>query len=294
MRFSTTAVLALPLLASAAESPFEQYKAKFQNFLSSFGSATVAGTEKAADAAADAAGAASSAATKAASKATAKVVDPLPIETVTLENWKDTFYAPVKAESAEWLVLVSGRNKTCFGKCGQLEDAFTESALKLAALPQTPSPHLAYVNCDDQPVLCNSWSANAGGLWLWDVPPAPGPVDIYTHKLNLTTVSTQDVVDAYSAYVSAANKTEAGWRRFDQEGFFHPTEGKLAKLGVSVPLGYFFWALNAIPSWAMMLLISFVSRTMMNRRMSPTNGRAGAAGAAGAAPRAAPPGDARS
>ncbi|KAL2132375.1 hypothetical protein VTI74DRAFT_3885 [Chaetomium olivicolor] len=290
MRFSTTAVLALPLLASAAESPFEQYKAKFQNFLSSFGSASVAGTEKAADAAAAAAGAASSAASKAAAKAK-KVVDPLPIVTLTLDNWKDTLYGPVKADTEEWLVLVSGRNKTCFGRCGQLEDAFTESALKLAALPQTSAPHLGYVNCDDQPVLCNSWSANAGGLWLFDVPPAPAPVDIHTKKLNLTTVTTQDVVDAYKAVTAASNKTEAGWHRFNPDGYFHPIEGKLAKWGLSVPLGYIFWALNAIPSWGMMLIVSFVSRTMMNRRMDGMNR---GAGAPGAAPRGAPPGDARS
>jgi hypothetical protein len=37
MRFSTSALLALPLLAAAAESPFEQYKAQFQNVLGSLG-----------------------------------------------------------------------------------------------------------------------------------------------------------------------------------------------------------------------------------------------------------------
>jgi hypothetical protein len=111
MRFSTTAVLALPLLASAAESPFEQYKAKFQNFLSSFG-ASVPNAEKAADAV-------SSAASAATDKAKSKLVaEPKKIETLTLDNWKDTLYAPVQAdatEAQEWLVLVTGRNKTCFG-----------------------------------------------------------------------------------------------------------------------------------------------------------------------------------
>jgi hypothetical protein len=108
MRFSTTALLALPLLASAAESPFEQYKAKFQNFLSSFGaSAPGSGT---ADKAAEAA---PSVATGKGGAKTKKVVEPKKIETLTLENWKVTLLQGQQPE--EWLVLLSGRNKTCFG-----------------------------------------------------------------------------------------------------------------------------------------------------------------------------------
>ncbi|KAL2185500.1 hypothetical protein L209DRAFT_756654 [Thermothelomyces heterothallicus CBS 203.75] len=286
MRFSTTALLALPVLASAAaESPFEQYKAKFQNFLSSFGAA-IPNAGQVAD---QAAGAASSAAAGKAGKAK-KVVEPKKIETLTLENWKDTLYGPVQTDATkpeEWLVLLTGRNKTCYGQCGKIEAAFNESALPFAALPASqPSPHLASVNCDDQPVLCNSWSASTGGLWLFQVAPAPAPVEILTKRVNLTTVTAQDVVDAYTA----ANRTEAGWRTIPPDGYFHPTEGKLAKLGLAVPLGYVFWALNAIPSWGMMLLVSFLSRTMMNRRMEGLGNRP----AAPAAPRAAPPGDARS
>ncbi|KAK4152769.1 hypothetical protein C8A00DRAFT_34552 [Chaetomidium leptoderma] len=287
MRFSTTAVLALPLLASAAESPFEQYKAKFQNFLGSFGA-----TAPKADApAAVTPGASTGKAAK-----SKNVVEPKPIATLTLENWKDTLYGPVQVAATqpeEWLVLLTGRNKTCFGRCAQIETAFTESAVKFASLPASQSPHLAAVNCDDEPVLCNSWSANTGALWIYEMLPAPAPVDIHTKRFNLTTVTTQDIVDAYTA----ADKTEAGWHQIAQDGWFHPFEGKLAKFGLSVPLGYVFWGLAVVPSWAMMLVVSFVSRSMMNRRMDGMNRGAGAPGAApgaAAAPRAAPPGDGRS
>jgi hypothetical protein len=113
MRFSATALLALPLLAAAAESPYEQYKAKFQSFLSNFG---VAGP---------AADKASAPATPSIStgKAKKKATEPKPIHTLTLDNWKNTLYAPVKAEATqpeEWLVLVSGRNKTCYGELSLL------------------------------------------------------------------------------------------------------------------------------------------------------------------------------
>ncbi|KAL2160838.1 hypothetical protein VTH06DRAFT_1035 [Thermothelomyces fergusii] len=283
MRFSATALLALPVLASAAaESPFQQYKAKFQNFLSNLGAA-IPSAGRTVD---EAAGAASSAA----AGKTKKVVEPKKIETLTLENWKDTLYGPVQADATqpeEWLVLLTGRNKTCYGQCDKIEAAFNESALPFAALPASqPSPHLAAVNCDDQPVLCNSWSASAGGLWLFQVAPPPAPVEVLTRRPNLTTVTAQEVVDAYTA----ADRAAAGWRAIPRDGYFHPTEGKFAKLGLAVPLGYVFWALSAIPSWGMMLLVSFLSRTLMNRRMQGLTDRPAAA----AAPRAAPPGDARS
>jgi hypothetical protein len=108
-------------------------------------------------------------------------------------------------------------------------------------------------------VLCNSWSANTGGLWIFQVLPEPAPVEILTRRMNLTTVTAKDIVDA----VAAPDRLADGWHVYDREGYFHPFEGKLAKMGLSLPLGYFFWALNAIPSWGLMLIVSFISRSMM-------------------------------
>ena len=109
MRFSAATLLALPLLATAAESPLDQYKAKFQNFLGSFGAKAPAAPfqQAAAPGAAD-------------SKGKSKGVKSKNIDVLTLENWDQTLFAPVKAESTtpeEWWVLVSGGNKTCFGTC---------------------------------------------------------------------------------------------------------------------------------------------------------------------------------
>ncbi|CAP70868.1 uncharacterized protein PODANS_3_9260 [Podospora anserina S mat+] len=107
MRFSTaTAALAAlgPLSAAAAESPFEQYKAKFQNFLSSFSGS--AGIPEAADNV-----------QVPIPKPKSKTVEPKKIDTLTLANWKDTLYAPVHAEATtpeELLVLITGGNNTCF------------------------------------------------------------------------------------------------------------------------------------------------------------------------------------
>jgi hypothetical protein len=120
MRFSTSAaLLALPLL-TVAEGPFEQYKAQFQNFLGSFGAKPAAVAAK--DAVKDAAGAAAGAATGAAAAAAHAATGTHPVQAVevlTLGNWKDTLYSnvqPGQTTPDEWWVLVTGRNKTCFGR----------------------------------------------------------------------------------------------------------------------------------------------------------------------------------
>lgn len=145
MRFSTSAVLALPLLAAAAESPFEQYKAQFQNFLGSFGAKPAAAAvakeavKEAAGAAAGVAGTAAAAATDAAATAAAAAAHAATgtrpvegIELLTVNNWKDTLYSGVKPGSVdEWWVLVSGRNKTCMGKPFSRRDIISSSSCSI-------------------------------------------------------------------------------------------------------------------------------------------------------------------
>ncbi|OLN86665.1 hypothetical protein CCHL11_03773 [Colletotrichum chlorophyti] len=266
MRVSATTVLALPLLATAAESQFEQYKAQFQNFLSSFGASAPTVSQESAAVPEPAAPAATT--TK-------------EISTLTSENWKDVLYAPVKPDAAkpeEWWVLITGGNKTCFGHCDKIETAFNESAAKFAKLPE--SPHLGYLNCDDQPVLCNGWSAGTASIWSINMLPAGSQIDIYRKRLNITTTTSDDIVDLWK------KQSKAEWTL--TENIFHPFNSWVAQNNLTIPVGYFFWAFNLIPNWLFMILVSFGSRTLMNRRMSGTlNNREAAA--SGAAPRAAAP-----
>ncbi|GKT44396.1 uncharacterized protein ColSpa_04577 [Colletotrichum spaethianum] len=268
MRVSATTILALPLLATAAESPFEQYKAQFQNFLSSFG-ASAPSADKPAAAAPDAAAPAATSADK-------------KISVLTVENWKDVLYEPVKAEATtpeEWWVLITGGNKTCFGHCNKIEAAFNESASKFAKLPE--SPHLGLLNCDDQPVLCNGLSAGTASIWSIGMLPAGSEVDIYRKRLNVTTTTSDDIVDLWK------KKSKEDWLL--TETIFHPFNSFVGKNNLSIPVGYFFWAFSLIPNWLFMLIVSFGSRTLMNRRMNNTlDTRQNAA--AGAPPAAAPAG----
>ncbi len=102
MRFDLPSILLVGLaLGAAAESPLDQYKAKFQNFLGSFGSYIPSPTSHEDTETPEA-------------KARGKTMDVL-----TLGNWKQTLYSPVKPAATkpeEWWVLITGRNKTCFGR----------------------------------------------------------------------------------------------------------------------------------------------------------------------------------
>lgn len=250
MRFTLALTAAVATVAAAEEGGFAQYKAQFQNFLGKFGAivpTSVVPKEPIVSVAAAKIGA-------------------LKVNTLTLDSWKDTLYEPVKAAATipeEWYVFISGRNKTCFGHCDKAEKAFNASATKFATMSKRP--HLAIVNCDDEPVLCNSWSATTGNIWAFQMLPSPAPIDIYSTRLNLTTVTADDVVKKYTN----------GKKDFKLvESFFHPFNGKAAELGIAVPIGYVFWAFGLVPQWAFMIVVSLLSRTMMGNRMQDQQRRA--------------------
>lgn len=138
------------------------------------------------------------------------------------------------------------------GLCENAEKAFNASAVRFAAASKRP--HLAVLNCDNEPVLCNSWSANSGHLWAFQMLPTPAPVDIYRTRLNLTTTTAETITKLYSN----------GKKDFVLlESFFHPFNGKAAELGIAVPIGYVLWAFGLVPQWAFMIGVSLLSRTMM-------------------------------
>jgi hypothetical protein len=240
MRFSTASLLALPLLAAAAQqdTPLEQAKAQAQYWFDKI-SSYIPNPNKPHTAHAQAA--------KAGGK-TLKVLD--------LNNWEHTIRSSVKPASTtpeEWWVLVTGGNKTCFGHCTGVETAFNETAALWSVNPA--APNLAYLNCDNQPVLCNSWGAGPPSLWVIEVSAPPAPVDIHIKGLNATTTSVKTFTDLLS--------TKEYKDKPLYEGYFHPFDGPLAKYGLAVPLGYVFWVFAVVPSWLFMIGISFLSRTMM-------------------------------
>jgi len=241
MRFSRTSILALPLLAAAAQqqNPLDQVKETAQYYLDKVQSFIPHyNTYHAAEAAAAKFGGSN-------------------IDILTIDNWQSVLKSSVKPASKgpeEWWVLLTG-NKSCHGMCATVNTAYNETALLFKVDPT--APNLAYVNCDYQPILCNSWAAGPASLWIFEVGvTAPTPIHVVT--LNTTTVSVKTFTDL---------KLSKSWKEKPAyEGYFHPFDGPLAQFGLAVPLGWVVWVFSIVPSWVFMISISFLSRTFLTRK----------------------------
>ena len=239
MRLSAISALALPLLAASQENPLDQIKAQAQHYFDLVSSYIPNPNKAHTDVAAHAAAA------KVGGKA---------LHILTLNDWKDTILSSVKPASPtpeEWWVLVTGGNKTCFGHCGQVETAFNETAALFST--NANAPHLAYLNCDNQPVLCNTWGAGPPSLWVMHA--QPSVVDVRVLSLNITTTTVKTFTEIHS--------TKSWKEKAPYEGTFHPFNGPLATYGLAVPVGYVLWIFSVIPSWAFMIGVSFISRSIM-------------------------------
>jgi len=142
-----------------------------------------------------------------------------------------------------------------------------ESVPLIAAIPQpagAPPLHLGFLNCEKDEVLCTAWAVSLPSIYHFHLPkqadPQPKTV-LHIIPLNISAVTTADIVS-----IPAASK--ARYLEYDEyTGVLHPIDGLLQKFGLLMPLGYFLWAVGNIPSWVMMIGISFVSRQVMSRRM---------------------------
>lgn len=260
MRFSGASILALPLLAAAAQqqNPLDQAMASAQYYLEKVQSYVPHfNTYQAADAAAAKSG--------------------NNIDVLTINNWQNLLRSSVKPGGKgpeEWWVLMTGGNKTCYGMCGNVNKAYNGTALLFKDDPT--APHLGYLNCDLQPILCNAWAAGPPAVWIFEIG-ATAPTPVHIIPINTTSVTVETFTDL---------NTSKSWKDMPAyEGYFHPFDGIVAQLGVGLPLGWIIWGFAIVPSWAFMIGISFFSRTFMSRRMAPP---AAGAGVGGTRPRPAP------
>lgn len=128
----------------------------------------------------------------------------------------------------------------------------------LAAKPNAPK--FAYLDCEIDNILCNSWSVGAPSLYYFQIPKpladqsAPVPTVRY-QPLNRTSTTAQIFKD-----LILNNEIE---KVAPYEGIFHPFNGLLQKYQLAVPYGYATWAFSKMPSWLPMIFISFASRSFM-------------------------------
>lgn len=201
------------------------------------------------------------------------------IDVLTLNNWQSTLrnsVTPASAGPEEWWVLITGGNKTCYGQCEGAEKAFNESALLFKSDPT--APHLGYIDCDLQPILCNAWATGPPALYIFEVTPNDEPVTLTLPKFNTSSVTAENLVKIHQ---------DKSWKETaPYNGTFHPFDGEIAKYGLGQPVGWVLWVFNVLPSWLFMLLVSFATRGMMGSRLQPPRaqpGRGAPAPAAGAA-----------
>ncbi|OJI98522.1 hypothetical protein ASPVEDRAFT_37986 [Aspergillus versicolor CBS 583.65] len=192
-----------------------------------------------------------------------KVIQEKTVTPFNATNWQ-SLLEPTSTPQ-DWLVFVTGGNKTCFGRCGRAEKSFNES-IPLFAIDPT-SPNLGYLDCESNQLLCSAWSAGAPSVWYFKVPQAQAAEERPSTALHINYVNSTTVTPETIYKIHSEKKYED---RPAYEGAFHPTDGWLAEYGLLVPLGYVIYGFGIIPSWLFMIVISMASRTIMGRRLGNT------------------------
>ncbi|CBX93548.1 hypothetical protein IAQ61_009238 [Plenodomus lingam] len=263
MRFSSPLLLALPALAVAEQQQIpllDKIKGFFSQATAAVSSAIPSVPSSPVEAAKEA--------------AAAKVVEVIQ-HPLTLENWKEVLTVDPTASpptTQDWLVFSTGGNSTCFGLCANVTKAWNASLPLIAAAPNPPK--FAYLDCETENILCNSWSIGAPSLYYFQIPKpladqsAPVPTVRY-QPLNRTSTT----VDTIKKLIldKEIEKVEP------YEGIFHPFNGALQQYNLAVPYGYATWGFSKMPSWMPMIIISFLSRSFMSKRMAGPTPREAAA-----------------
>ncbi|KAK5056777.1 hypothetical protein LTR84_012309 [Exophiala bonariae] len=192
------------------------------------------------------------------------------VERINIRNWQRKL-APKLDTEEEWLIFVTGGNKSCFGRCGHAEATWNLSVPLLAPVQAASAKplHLAILDCDRDEIVCTAWGTTLPSIYHFDVPKKTEPqakVPLHVVPLNMSSATTADILSIPSA-------TKARYLDFPEyEGAVHPFDGWLAKFNLLIPFGYVMWGFGSTPSWLMMLGISFVSRQIMSRRMGARTG----------------------
>ncbi|TKA82699.1 hypothetical protein B0A55_01271 [Friedmanniomyces simplex] len=257
-------LLALPALATAQQIPFlDQLNPYIDQVKGYFGAAT----STVASAASSAIPSSISIPNPAASAAAAFAATKVP--RLTLENQKSLLVpSSTVGGPEEWLLFVTGGNKSCFGLCESAERAWNES-VGLMSASSTP-PHFTLLDCDDQGVLCAAWALSPPTV-IHMLLPQPLPdqskpaTTVRSIHLNRTTVAAPEI--------AAIHLQETYKEVPPYEGLWHPFDGPLAEYGVQIPVGYALWGFSKVPSWAFMIGVSFLSRSFMSRRMGAAPAR---------------------
>lgn len=191
----------------------------------------------------------------------AKKVASRKVERITLDNHEQVLKpgaATATPGIEEWMVYVTGGNKTCMGTCGRSDTAWDESVVLMSASPS--APNFGKIDCEVEGVLCSAWMIGAPQILHLFIPQPLADQSQPSTTMRFITFNRTSVTAPQLAAIHLQEKykdTEP------YDGFFHPFNGPLAKFGVLIPFGWALHGFTKIPSWAFMIGVSMLSRTMM-------------------------------
>jgi hypothetical protein len=185
----------------------------------------------------------------------------LKVVKLDLNNYQDLLKPGAATASPgieEWMIMVTGGNKTCYGACNRAEQAWNES-VALVSASKSP-PQLGLLDCEKNGVLCNAWATGPPTILHFLIPQpladqSTPATTCRSIRLNRTSITAPEI--------AALHLQEKYKETEPYEGLFHPFDGFLAQNQLAIPVGYLIWGFSLIPSWAFMIAVSFASRTMM-------------------------------
>jgi hypothetical protein len=194
-------------------------------------------------------------------------------------NWHDVLEPAgpsITGTSYDWLVYVTG-DTSCYGLCKNVTKAWNTSTAILSASPN--HPNLASIDCDSFSggYLCSLWDVKPPSIYHLSFP-ASGELTptIRFIPLNHTSVTAASLSGIHTA--KAYQLTEP------YEGIWHPWTGFLAKYHLAEPVAWLMFGMSKLPSWAPMIIVSLLSRTMMKPAIERRLAGRGAAAPPAAAP----------
>ncbi|KAK4921034.1 hypothetical protein LTR66_016696, partial [Elasticomyces elasticus] len=174
MRLSSLVFFALPLLA-AAEEPQVPLSGKAAAWLDKAKSYIPTGSPV---------------------NAAVSVVADKRVQKINQRNYDRVLRSPRLEGEEEWLIYLTGGNKSCFGRCEPVDQVWNEFVALLSALPRStnkPTLHLGAIDCEKESVLCVGWAANCPSVYHFTYPASTEPakdITLRVKELNVTTTTT--------------------------------------------------------------------------------------------------------
>lgn len=130
----------------------------------------------------------------------------------------------------------------------------------------SPSLHLAKVDCEVENVLCAAMGVVCPTIWHFHLPQLQPGQQTPKSPLHIVYLNASTPDPIYIASLPLAAEGVAVKKGELYDGWLHPIDGTLVKVGMLTNLGYVLHFMGTTPSWMIMIAISFFSRQFMTKK----------------------------